>query len=160
MSAPRGLLWAVRDFLQGCPLLDFDPDHPFQCGVLTETTPPGAAPLRLVLESAPCQPLVLPCLDGGGEYQFLFSLSVLAPVQEGLLERLDNLDLFDSFSSWLEEQTSQNHSPDLGPGKVPLSISALSSGFPLNPAGTAPRYQILGRLSYLKIKSSEQTCCL
>lgn len=131
------ILEQIREFIAKCPLLgegcihmDFLDDQMY----------------GYMLEGVPVAEVVRRYADGGSirRYEFVFG----ARLPYGTDTTAHNHQFYQQFSGWLEEQSNQGNFPNLGEGKVPHSIKALSHGYLLDGDGNCARYQIQCELEY------------
>lgn len=104
------------------------------------------------IEEVPAEPILETYLDGSTVRQFVFVFASRVNYSDEIRNNIDNCGFYEDFAEWLEECTENEIFPDLGEGKAPTKIEAISSGYLFDISGdlSNARYQIQCRLIYDK----------
>ncbi|MBE7042450.1 MAG: chloramphenicol resistance protein [Ruminococcaceae bacterium] len=131
------ILERIREYIADCPYLT---DSCIYIDFLDDKL------YGYMLEGVPVSEVVRRYADGGSirRYEFVFG----ARLPYGTEQTALNHQFYQQFSEWLEEQMEKGKLPDLGKGKIPHSIKALSHGYLLDGDGNCARYQIQCELEY------------
>lgn len=138
------IIEAVKDFILQCPYLDALKK------VNVDFLPQDSTSYSI--EETPVQPILKQFLDGSSERQFAFVFASRLQYSDEVRNNIENSGFFESFQGWLEACTENDVFPDLGSGKTPYKIEAISSGYLFDVSGDFrnARYQIQCRLLYDK----------
>lgn len=131
------ILEQIRKFLSQCPFLE---DGCIHVDFLDDRI------YGYVIEGVPVAAVVRRYADGGSirRYEFIFG----ARLPYGSEQTSQNHLFYQQFSQWLEQQSIAGNFPDLGEGKCPHSMKALSHGYLFDGDGNCARYQIQCELEY------------
>ena len=100
------------------------------------------------IDPLPCDPVVQRYTDGGAKKQFQFAFTSQEEYDQDARINIDNSGFFQSFEEWLEEQNFSDNFPELGTGKIPISLETLNSGYLYDVNGINAKYRIECRLIY------------
>ena len=132
------LIDSIRNFILTCPFLQ---DGRVNVDYIGEEMGYSIDPL-------PCDPVVQRYTDGGAKKQFQFAFTSQEEYDQDARINIDNSGLFQSFEEWLEEQNFSDNFPELGTGKIPISLETLNSGYLYDVNGINAKYRIECRLIY------------
>ena len=130
----------LRDFFVNCPLLEASS----KIGV--DFLGPDA--VEYTIEQVPCDPIVTRYIDGGTRRQYLFVFASREAYGADALNNMANCGFYEQLADWLETQNIKRNYPALPAGKIPISITAITSGYLFNAGPETGRYQIQCRLTY------------
>ncbi len=130
---------SVRNFLRTCPVLED--------GRLNVDFLPEEAASRS-MDVTPAAPVVKRYIDGSSLRQFFFALAARTLYGEEIRQQLDNLELLESFSDWLDQKNCAREFPDLGTGRRATRLEVTASGHVSAPGCSTARYQIQCRMLY------------
>jgi len=108
----------------------------------------GSEPVEYMVEGVPCDPVYKKYVDGSCIKQFLFIFASREYFSADVNQAIENLEFYEKFGDWIEEQNDSGILPDLGYGREPVSIEVLTSGYSLSEEANTARYQIQLRLLY------------
>ncbi|MBR3422693.1 MAG: hypothetical protein IKG98_11650 [Ruminococcus sp.] len=130
---------SIRDYIMhfpelkdGCLLVDFL----------------GDKPIEYTIEPVPCDPVFRKYTDGSCMKQFLFLFASREFFSEDVAMALGNLEFYELFEDWIDEQNDNGVLPELGDSREPVSIEVLTRGYAFAADGNTARYQIQLRLLY------------
>lgn len=132
------LIDSIRNFILTCPFLQ---DGRVNVDYIGEEMGYSIDPL-------PCDPVVQRYTDGGAKKQFQFAFTSQEEYDQGARINIDNSGFFQYFEEWLEEQNFSDNFPELGTGKIPISLETLNSGYLYDVNGINAKYRIECRLIY------------
>ena len=132
------LIDSIRNFILACPFLQ---DGRVNVDYIGEEMGYSIDPL-------PCDPVVQRYTDGGAKKQFQFAFTSQEEYDQDARINIDNSGFFQSFEEWLEEQNFSDNFPELGTGKIPISLETLNSGYLYDVNGINAKYRIECRLIY------------
>jgi len=137
------VLSAVKDFIKTYDGLD--------AGAPVTSDYSGAKPTWYSIVPLSANPVIEKFVNGGSRRQFLFAFQSMEYTADEL-ERLDNVNFFELFSEWLDEQTEAGVLPTLSADKTAEMIEAVDWGY-LYEQGQSETgiYQIVCRLEYTQI---------
>jgi hypothetical protein len=130
---------SVRNYILGFPELK---DGCLMVDIL------GSEPIEYMVEAVPCDPVYKKYVDGSCIKQFLFIFASREYFSADVNQAVENLEFYEKFSDWIEEQNDSGTLPDLGDEREPISIEVLTSGYSLSEEANTARYQIQLRLLY------------
>ena len=104
------------------------------------------------IEPIPSSPIVEEYLDGVKEKQYLFSLVVKFPYSDEALPNINNNELFENLSKWVEQQNEEGSLPELPEGCQAEELTVTSPGALLQVTADwkTGRYQMGMRLVYIE----------
>ena len=108
----------------------------------------GAEPVEYTVETVPCDPVHTRYVDGGCIKQFLFIFASREYFSADVNQAIENLEFYEKFEDWIEQQNDSGSLPELGDDREPVSIEVLTSGYSLSEEANTARYQIQLRLLY------------
>ena len=132
------LIDSIRNFILTCPFLQ---DGRVNVDYIGEEMGYSIDPL-------PCDPVVQRYTDGGAKKQFQFAFTSQEEYDQDARINIDNSGFFQSFEEWMEEQNFSDNFPELGTGKIPISLETLNSGYLYDVNGINAKYRIECRLIY------------
>lgn len=135
------IIEAVREYIKSYP--------PLSGGRLNVDFLPEEAQ-NYSVDVVPCKEWVKQYVDGSGVKQFLFVLSSREFYGEHIRQQIDNLEFYEKFQLWLEQQTKKRGLPQLEDGRMSQKIEVLTSGYVFMPGIETARYQIQCRLEYFQ----------
>ncbi len=132
----------IREFIATCPYL--------KANGLIYIEWLGNEAVEYSIEETPSNPIISTNIDGSTTRQLTFTFASREWYSKELLQNIENSNFYKKFAEWLEVQTLLDNLPDIGEGKTPYKIEAISSGYLFNTnAGLqTARYQIQCRLLY------------
>lgn len=103
------------------------------------------------IESVPCEPVLKQYMNGSSRRQYQFNLASSMFYSSDVDNQAENMDWFESFDDWIQNQNFTRQFPDLGEGRKCQSIEILSSAYPVavDDSGIA-RYQLQMGITYLQ----------
>lgn len=134
---------AIQTFIQACPCLEVWA----ACAGVDRL---GREKGCYSIETVPCQPVLKQYADGSTVRQYLFNLVSQEDYGPEIRQNLDNLGVYERFSSWLEEQTTHGKLPVLGAGKQALKVEALTVGYAYATGLDAAQYRMECKLTYFQ----------
>lgn len=133
---------AIRNYLETYPGLSG--------GVMHVDWLPESARVYSI-ESVPCEPVLKQYMDGSSRRQFQFNLASSMFYSSDVDNQAENMEWFESFDTWIQQQNFTRNLPDLGEGRVCKSIEILSSAYPVAVDGNGlARYQLQMGITYLQ----------
>lgn len=101
-----------------------------------------------------CNPIIKKYINGDSERQFLFVFSSVEYFGSEIAQNIENINFYEKFSKWLEDNSNNEVLPELEEGKQALKIEAITGGYLFDNAtdATTARYQIQARLTYFQKK--------
>lgn len=108
----------------------------------------GDKPIEYTIEPVPCDPVFRKYTDGSCMKQFLFLFASREYFSEDVAMALGNLEFYELFEDWIDEQNDNGVLPELGDSRKPVSIEVLTRGYAFAADGNTARYQIQLRLLY------------
>ena len=132
------LIDSIRNFILTCPFLQ---DGRVNVDYIGEEMGYSIDPL-------PCDPVVQRYTDGGAKKQFQFAFTSQEEYDQDARINIDNSGFSQYFEEWLEEQNFSDNFPELGTGKIPISLETLNSGYLYDVNGINAKYGIECRLIY------------
>lgn len=100
------------------------------------------------IDPLPCDPIVQRYIDGGAKKQFQFAFTSQEEYDQDSRINIENSGFFQMFDEWLEKQSFNENFPELGEGKIPISMETLNSGYLYDVNGVNAKYRIECRLIY------------
>lgn len=137
------IMHSVREFIKTCPYLD-----EYHKGIGIDFLSEEGESYSI--ESAPGNPVLKKYLNGDAKKQQVFIFSSREAYSDDVRQNLENIGFFEHFADWLDEMTVAEKLPNLGDGKEPLKIEALTSGYAYQTNTKYAKYQIQCRLVYLQ----------
>ena len=138
------IIEAVRNYIKTCPYLKEFEDEVVKINVdkLEEDSTVYS------IDESVFDPIVKTYIDGSSERQFVFVFASREDFGQDFFQNIQNIGFYDDFSKWLEENTKNDILPDLGPGKTPSRIKAISNGYAFQTDVDKARYQVQIKLEY------------
>lgn len=102
------------------------------------------------VEAIPANDVVKTYLDGSTVRQFLFVLASRESYGGEVLQQLENLGFYETFSMWLKQQNLRKNFPTLEEGKTATKIEATTQGYALSTGENKARYQIQCRMEFMQ----------
>lgn len=132
---------SVRNFIKTCPCLS-----EFRKGIGVDNL--GEDATCYVVESVPCDPVLKKYANGDSQRQYLFIFGSRESYGQDVMQNLENINFYEKFSSWLEEQCFNGTLPVMDSGQEALKIEAITTGYAFDTDVDKARYQIQCRLKY------------
>ena len=133
------IIAALQAYLQDCPLL---------AGARLNVDFLPSRPLEYMISPSPVDEVVQAYVHGASIRQYVFVLASKSAIDSGVAQNLANSGFFERLAAWMEQQTHRRRLPALPPGRQPLRIEAMSTGYLMSATGTEGQYQIQCRLLY------------
>jgi hypothetical protein len=128
----REYILGFPELKDGCLLVDFM----------------GNEPIEYTIEPIPCEPVLQKYTDGSCMKQFLFLFASREYFSEDIAVNLGNLEFYEKFEDWIEEQNDNGILPDLGENRDPASIEVTSRGYAFSADTNTARYQVQLKLTF------------
>lgn len=128
----REYILGFPELKDGCLLVDFM----------------GNEPIEYTIEPIPCEPIIKRYTDGSCMKQFLFLFASREYFSEDIAVNLGNLEFYEKFEDWIEEQNDNGILPDLGESRDPVSIEVTSRGYAFSADTNTARYQVQLKLTF------------
>ena len=128
----REYILGFSELKDGCLLVDFM----------------GNEPIEYTIEPIPCEPVLQKYTDGSCMKQFLFLFASREYFSEDIAVNLGNLEFYEKFEDWIEEQNDNGILPDLGENRDPVSIEVTSRGYAFSADTNTARYQVQLKLTF------------
>ncbi|WP_195337065.1 chloramphenicol resistance protein [Paraclostridium bifermentans] len=138
------IIESIRSFIKQCPFLE-EFDGAVRIGVDyldSEAT-------TYSIEKVPCNPIIKKYVDGSSKRQEQFIFSSRESYGEDIFKNLDNINFYEKFASWIEENNDNENLPILD-NKEALSLELTSNGYAFQTDIDKAQYQIQMRLEYFK----------
>ncbi|WP_460377681.1 chloramphenicol resistance protein, partial [Paraclostridium bifermentans] len=110
------IIESIRSFIKQCPFLE-EFDGAVRIGVDyldSEAT-------TYSIEKVPCNPIIKKYVDGSSKRQEQFIFSSRESYGEDIFKNLDNINFYEKFASWIEENNDNENLPILD-NKEALSL--------------------------------------
>lgn len=133
------IIESIRAWVASCPLL--------KDGAIISVDNLGADPVEYTVDTVPCDPIVIPYVDGSSQRQFLFVFASREYYSD-TIQNITNSEFYDLFSAWVETQNREESLPQLEEYRYPLSVEIVTSGYPYDTGSKTARYQIQLRFTY------------
>ncbi|MGL5330436.1 MAG: hypothetical protein ACRDD7_14290 [Peptostreptococcaceae bacterium] len=134
----------IIDFIETCPYLD-ELAH-VQSEYLEENA------VNYCLEVSPATTIIQSYIDGSTERQLLFTFSSKEVMSDFDDLNIQNMNFYEHFTEWIEEQNSLGNLPKLDGKMSSISVEILSPGYVTQSEADRGRYCIEMRLIYYKKK--------
>lgn len=108
----------------------------------------GAEPIEYTVEAVPCDPIYKKYIDGGCLKQFLFIFASREFFSRDVNQCIENLDFYEQFTDWIENNNDNEVLPELDNGKTALTVEVVTQGYVFDYDESAARYQVQLRLIY------------
>lgn len=108
----------------------------------------GAEPIEYTVEAVPCNPIYKKYTDGGCLKQFLFIFASREFFSRDVNQCIENLDFYEQFTDWIENNNDNEVLPELDNGKTALMVEVVTQGYIFDYDESAARYQVQLRLIY------------
>jgi len=128
----REYILGFPELKDGCLLVDFM----------------GNEPIEYTIEPIPCEPIIKRYTDGSCMKQFLFLFASREYFSEDIAVNLGNLEFYEKFEDWIEEQNDNGILPDLGESRDPVSVEVTSRGYAFSADTNTARYQVQLKLTF------------
>lgn len=138
---------SIRNFIKKCPYLE-EFEGAIRIGVDyldKETT-------TYSIEKVPCNPIIKKYVDGSCKKQELFIFSSRESYGQDVFNNLENINFYEKFAEWLEEQNCNKNLPKLTGKYEAEKLEVTSNGYAFATDIDKARYQIQLRLIYLERK--------
>lgn len=135
------IIKGLRDYFKKCPLLK---NGTINVDCLVEK------PIRYCIETVPAEPVILRYTDGDSLNQYVFLLASREYYGQEVQQNIENSELYEKLSDWIDEQNKADNMPDIGDGRQPQRIETLTSGYLIDAQPNTARYQIQMRVIYYK----------
>lgn len=138
------IIESIRNFIKQCPFLE-EFDGAVRIGVDyldSEAT-------TYSIEKVPCNPIIKKYVDGSIKRQEQFIFASRESYGEDIFKNLDNINFYEKFASWIEENNDNENLPILD-NKEALSLELTSNGYAFQTDIDKAQYQIQMRLKYFK----------
>lgn len=142
------IIESVRKYIKDCPYLKEFEDEIVKINV--DKLEKDATVYSI--DETVCNPILKNFIDGSSERQFLFIFASREFYGEDVFQNIDNIEFYDNFAQWLENNTKQGILPSLEEGKQALEIKALTPGYAFDNEENLCRYQIQCQLKYFQEK--------
>lgn len=141
----KSIIGAIYSFIEEkCPCLD-----EFYRAIGVDFLDQRGGPYYSV-ESSVTEPIVDRYIDGTSIRQENFIFSSTDTYGPDVRQNIANLGFFEDFAAWLEECTRNKDFPDLGDGRKPIKIEALTTGYAYQTGVHEAKYQIQCRIKYFQ----------
>lgn len=139
----RIIMGEIRSLIKKCPYIET-----YAQGIGVDHL--AEEPDCYAVESVPSEPILKRYISGGTERQQSFIFSSRDAFGADVRKNIENIGFFQLFADWLEEISKKDKFIDLGTGKEPKKIEALTTGFVFDVSEKKAKYQIECRLVYLQ----------
>lgn len=143
------LIESIREFIKECPYLE---DY------LGATKPKVGVDylsdeiICYSIERVPCNPIIKKYVDGSSKKQELFVFSSRESYGPDVFNNLENINFYEKFASWIEEQNSNKNLPKLTGKYEAEKLEVTTNGYAFQTDVDKARYQIQLRLTYFERK--------
>ncbi|MEF9991332.1 MAG: chloramphenicol resistance protein [Peptostreptococcaceae bacterium] len=141
------IIESIRSFIKKCPFLEeFDGAARIGVDFLdSEVT-------TYSIEKVPCNPIIKKYVDGSSKRQEQFIFASRESYGQDIFNNLDNINFYENFAKWIEQNNDEGKLPILDGGKETLSIEVTSNGYAFQTDIDKAQYQIQMRLIYMERK--------
>lgn len=141
------IIESIRSFIKKCPFLEeFDGAARIGVDFLdSEAT-------TYSIEKVPCDPIIKKYVDGSSKRQEQFIFASRESYSQDIFNNLDNINFYENFAKWIEQNNDEGKLPILDGGKETLSIEVTSNGYAFQTDIDKAQYQIQMRLIYMERK--------
>lgn len=141
------IIESIRSFIKKCPFLEeFDGAARIGVDFLdSEVT-------TYSIEKVPCNPIIKKYVDGSSKRQEQFIFASRESYGQDIFNNLDNINFYENFAKWIEQNNDEGKLPILDGGKETLSIEVTSNGYAFQTDIDRAQYQIQMRLIYMERK--------
>lgn len=108
----------------------------------------GNEPVEYTIEPIPCDPVLQKYTDGSCMKQFLFVFASREYYSEDIAVNLGNLEFYEHFEEWIEQQNKNSVLPELGEDREAVSLEVTTCGYAFEADTNTARYQIQLKLTY------------
>lgn len=108
----------------------------------------GNEPVEYTIEPIPCDPVLQKYTDGSCMKQFLFVFASREYYSEDIAVNLGNLEFYEHFEEWIEQQNKNSVLPELGENREAVSLEVTTCGYAFEADTNTARYQIQLKLTY------------
>ena len=124
----------IRDIIKGCPLLED--------GKRVNVDYVGEA-MSYSIDALPCDPILVPYVDGGAKKQFQFAFTSKEEYDEDARVNIENSGFFEKFEEWLTRLGNwKNPLPDMDGKKDPIRFEVANKGYLYDIDEHLARYRI------------------
>lgn len=138
----QSVIESIRDFVSGCPYLGE------YTSLLVDRLEGEVSSYSI--EPVPCTPIVKQYVNGTSIRRYEFHFASTEAYTAEVLDQISNSEFYEHFATWLERRSRAKQLPDMGDGKVPMKIEALTPGYITSADETTARYVIQCRLTYMQ----------
>lgn len=134
------IISAIQDYIK--EYAELEDNAPVWVGYL------GAVPTEYAIVALAGPQIVVTYITGASKREFAFAFQSVESTADDVA-RLETLGFFETFSDWLESQTTSGNFPTLGDGKTATKIQALGRGYLIQEGESKTGiYQIQCKLDY------------
>lgn len=134
----NNIISEIRAFILKCPYLD---------GNIVNVNYIGAQ-MSYSVDPLPCDPVLKKYVDGGAIKQYQFAFTSKEEYDEDARANIESSGFYEHFEEWLELQSHEGLSVDLGSKKTAVRFETLNKGYLYDVDGKDARYRIECRLVY------------
>lgn len=140
------IIESIRNFIKQCPFLE-----EFEGAVRIGVDYLDSEATTYSIEKVPCNPIIKKYVDGSSKRQEQFIFASRESYGEDIFNNLDNINFYEKFASWIEENNDNENLPILD-NKEALSLELTSNGYAFQTDIDKAQYQIQMRLIYMERK--------
>lgn len=140
------IIESIRSFIKQCPFLE-----EFEGAVRIGVDYLDSEATTYSIEKVPCNPIIKKYVDGSSKRQEQFIFASRESYVEDIFNNLDNINFYEKFASWIEENNDNEKLPILD-NKESLSLELTSNGYAFQTDIDKAQYQIQMRLIYMERK--------
>lgn len=133
------------------PIIDRIRDYVLGCGFLQDwkvNVDYLGVEMSYSINPLPADPLVKKYADGGMVKQFQFAFTSKEVYDADARTSIENSGFYQQFEEWIESMDRSGQLPELGEGKIPLSVSVIQSGYLYDVDTDLAQYQIQCKIEY------------
>ncbi|WP_415347948.1 chloramphenicol resistance protein [Clostridium perfringens] len=141
------IIESIRNFIKKCPCLE-----EFEGAIRIGVDYLDKESTTYSIEKVPCNPIIKKYVDGSCKKQELFIFSSRESYGPDVFNNLDNINFYEKFAEWLEEQNCNKSLPKLTGKYEAEKLEVTSNGYAFQTDVDKARYQIQLRLIYIERK--------
>lgn len=138
---------SIRNFIKKCPYLE-----EFEGAIRIGVDYLDKESTTYSIEKVPCNPIIKKYVDGSCKKQELFIFSSRESYGQDVFNNLENINFYEKFAEWLEEQNFNKNLPKLTGKYEAEKLEVTSNGYAFATDIDKARYQIQLRLIYIERK--------
>lgn len=146
------IIEGLREYIKLCPhLVIYNAINPT---VYVDFSNSEEATTYTIEENVTSTPIIKTYIDGSTERQYLFIFSSIESYCSDFDNNIKNINFYDNFAQWLEDNNKNEIFPTIGDKKEALKVEALTNGYLFNNPEDAStgRYMIQCKLTYYQEK--------